>query len=42
LNQMKRLSYDKKYQNGHAMSLEPLNKGWMSKQYIVKCLGNLR
>ncbi len=42
LNQMRRLSYDKKYQNGHATSLEPLNKGWMSKQSIVKCLGNLR
>jgi hypothetical protein len=26
LNQMKRLSYDTKYQNGHAMSLESLNK----------------
>jgi hypothetical protein len=26
LNQMKRLSYDIKYQNGHAMSLESLNK----------------
>ncbi len=35
-------AYDKKYQNGHATSLEPLNKGWMSKQSIVKCLGNLR
>jgi len=25
LNQMKRLSYDTKYQNGHALSLESLN-----------------
>jgi hypothetical protein len=26
LNQMRRLSYDIKYQNGHAMSLKSLNK----------------
>jgi hypothetical protein len=26
LNQMKRLSYDMEYQNGHALSLKPLNK----------------
>jgi hypothetical protein len=26
LNQMKRLSYDTKSQNGHALSLESLNK----------------
>jgi hypothetical protein len=26
LNQMERLSYDTEYQNGHALSLESLNK----------------
>ncbi len=31
LSQMKKLSYDTKYQNGHAMSLESL----------IKCLGSL-
>jgi hypothetical protein len=42
LNQMKRLSYDKEYQNGHAMSLKSLNKmpRW-PRNLGIKTLNNL-